>query len=321
VPFLIALAVSVVGTAALVHAGPRLGLVDHPGDLKVHGRPVPLAGVALAAGVVAGVWSVTPTPSRGWVAAAVVVALLGGLVDDLRPLSPWARIPVQVVAALCLVAGGLRLEPLGDLGSAALAMAAVACCNAVNMVDGQDGLAAGLSLAAAAGLAGVAAASGVASGPALAIAGAAFGFLVWNRPPARVFLGDGGAYALGIAFTAVAARPTTAGWPALLAAAVCLGLFVYELVATVVRRLRSSTPTTLGDREHSYDRLAQALGSRPRSTLVTCAAGAVLAVLAQAVARVPAPAAVALTAAGAAVLAAAASLIPVRPIPRREESR
>jgi UDP-GlcNAc:undecaprenyl-phosphate GlcNAc-1-phosphate transferase len=297
-------------------------LVDHPGALKVHDRPVPLAGVALAAGVVAGAWTALPAGSRSWVAAAVGVALLGGLADDLRPMSPWARIPIQVVAGLCLAAGGLRLEPFGALGGAAIVLAAVASCNAVNMVDGQDGLVAGLAVAAAAGLAGVAAASGVASGPALAMMGAALGFLAWNRPPARVFLGDGGAYALGIALTSAAALPSAAGWPALLAAAVCLGPFVFEMVATVARRFRSSVPATRGDREHSYDLLADALRSRPRSTLVVWAVGAALAALAQAVAGVPTQAAVALAAAAAAALAVGASLIPtVRPVPSREEFR
>ena len=153
-------------------------------------------------------------------------------------------------------------------------LATVACCNAVNMVDGQDGLAAGLGAVAALGLAGVLASTGFADALPLALGGALLGFLVWNRPPARVFLGDGGAYAVGVLLAASAAQASNAGWHGVLAAGACLGVFAYELVSTIVRRLASSSSTVRGDRDHSYDRLAVRLGSRTRSTLVMWVLGA-----------------------------------------------
>ncbi len=319
-PFVIALAVSLVGTAVLVRVGPRLGLVDRPGALKLHARPVALAGAAVAAGALAGAWPWLGGERRMWFVVAVVVALAAGLVDDIRPISPWIRLAAQVLAGVCLAAGGLTFAPLGPLGGVAVVIATVAACNAVNMVDGQDGLATGLGAFAAAGLAGVAAAAGMSTAVATATAGAALGFLAWNRPPARAFLGDGGAYALGVLLVVASATAAT-DWPGLFAAAVCLGFFLVELASTVVRRRWSSAPAVLGDREHAYDRLAEALGSRTASTLACWACGALLALGAQAVARLQ-PASALAAAAGAGVACTGWLLTAARPIPRpREEPR
>ena len=280
-PFVIAAAVSLVGTAALIRVAPRIGLVDRPGELKVHLKAVPYGGAALAVGALAGA---LVAGGNAWMVLAVLVALAGGLVDDIHPISPWARLPAQLIAGLCLVLGGLTLEPLGAAGPVVLVIATVACCNAVNMIDGQDGLAPGLGAIAGLGLAGVALAAGTSSATGLAVAGACSAFLLWNRPPARVFLGDGGAYAVGVLLVASAASAST-GWPELLGVTVCLGLFVAELVSTVLRRIRSASSALLGDREHTYDRLALLLGSRRRCTVLLWSVGAGLALAAQCVAR------------------------------------
>jgi UDP-GlcNAc:undecaprenyl-phosphate/decaprenyl-phosphate GlcNAc-1-phosphate transferase len=316
-PFLIAAVVACIGTAALIGIAPRLGLVDRPGALKLHVRPTAYAGAAVAIGALCGIAVVY---RDGWVGLAVAIVLAGGLWDDLRPVSPWLRLPVQVAAGCFMALGGLTLAPLGSFGPAAVVVATVACCNAVNMVDGQDGLASGLGAIAGLGLAGVAVAVGASSGSGLAVAGAGVGFLVWNRPPARAFLGDGGAYALGVLLVAAAATASV-GWPALLGCAVCLGLFVAELVTTVIRRLHAASSAVRGDREHTYDRLAATLRSRPRSTLVAWMAGAALALAAQVVARfqLVAPAA-ALTVAVGAVLVAGLAAVTRSSNPLREES-
>jgi len=278
VPFLIAVATGAALTPGLAVVGRRLGLVDRPGELKIHTSPVPVTGgvavvvaVLLAAGL-----SGAGDP---WVAAAVLLVAGGGLADDRWPLTPWVRIVVQAAAGALLVASGLRLEPFGGLGGVMLVVAAIASCNAVNMLDGQDGLAGGLAAIAALGLAGVLAVAGLAAALPLALAGALAGFLVWNRPPARVFLGDGGAYAVGILLAASAAQATAVGWHGLLASGVTLGVFAYELGATIVRRLASSAPTLRGDRDHSYDRLGARLGSRSRATFAMWALGALAALI------------------------------------------
>ena len=199
-----------------------------------------------------------------------------------------------------------------------LVLATVACCNAVNMMDGQDGLAPGLGAIAGLGLAGLAVGSGTSSALGLAVAGASLGFLVWNRPPARTFLGDGGAYALGVLLVAAAA-PAAADWPALLGVVLCLALFVIELTSTVLRRLLAASPALRGDRDHTYDRLAAALGSRSRSTLVVCGIGGILALLGQPVAHLHIPLAALLTVGPGVVLAFGLVIVAGRTTSLRKE--
>jgi UDP-GlcNAc:undecaprenyl-phosphate/decaprenyl-phosphate GlcNAc-1-phosphate transferase len=274
VSLVIAFAAAVVLTPFLATVATRLGLVDRPGPLKLHEQPIPVAGgLAVTAAALLAI-SVTGHGDP-WIAAAVVLGFAGGLIDDVRPLPVWMRLAVQAAAGGLLVAGGLRLEPLGALGGVGLVLATVACCNAVNMLDGQDGLVSGLGACAALGIAGVLASTGFAGALPLALAGALLGFLMWNRPPARVFLGDGGAYVVGVLLAASAGQASIAGWHGVLATGACLGVFAYELVSTVARRIASSTSTALGDRNHSYDRLAVRLGSRERSTLLMWGLGVV----------------------------------------------
>ena len=216
--------------------------------------------------------------------------------------------------------GGVTLESLGAWGPPVLVLATVACCNAVNMMDGQDGLAPGLGAIAGLGLAGLAVGSGTSSALGLAVAGASLGFLVWNRPPARTFLGDGGAYALGVLLVAAAA-PAAADWPALLGVVLCLALFVIELTSTVLRRLLAASPALRGDRDHTYDRLAAALGSRSRSTLVVCGIGGILALLGQPVAHLHIPLAALLTVGLGVVLAFGLVIVAGRTTSLREGSR
>jgi UDP-GlcNAc:undecaprenyl-phosphate GlcNAc-1-phosphate transferase len=148
--------------------------------------------------------------------------------------------------------------------------------NAVNLIDGQDGLAGGLGAIACAGLAAVIAANGGDSVAAVTLAGALVGFLAWNLPPARIFLGNGGAYGLGALLTVLAVQVTIEhGWHGLLAAGLCLGVFAFELTFTVVRRLVASQGLAMGDRQHSYDLLGRRRGNRDRSTLALWTLGAV----------------------------------------------
>jgi UDP-N-acetylmuramyl pentapeptide phosphotransferase/UDP-N-acetylglucosamine-1-phosphate transferase len=174
------------------------------------------------------------------------------------------------------IAVGLPLDPLGLPARVGVVVLLLLMANAVNLIDGQDGLAGGLGAIASVGLAAVIAANGADPALALVVAGALVGFLAWNLPPARVFLGNGGAYGLGALLTVLAAQATLShGWHGLLAAALCLGVFAFELTFTVARRLLSSQRLATGDRRHSYDLLGRSRGNRERSTLALWTLGAV----------------------------------------------
>ena len=272
--FLIAFGLAIVLTPIAGWLGRALGLVDRPGELKIHDRAIPLTGgvAVVAASVIAvtvlGRW-------LPWQAlAGVLVAFAAGLIDDVRPLPAWLRLNLQALAGV-LVALELQLGPLGAAGTI---FAVVATANAVNIIDGQDGLSAGVGTLAALGLAGVLAAVGAPGlGLALALAGALLGFLARNRPPARIFLGNGGAYAVGTLLAALGASAAqTAGWRGLLAAGACLGLLAFEVVFSVARRAWSGSALSGGDRGHSYDLLADRVG-RGRSTLLMWTGAAIAA--------------------------------------------
>lgn len=255
-------------------SGPRLGAMDHPdgAGLKPHVDAVPWLGGAavvggLAAGLAAAGW---PLPWAG--AGAIAGAFLLGLADDAMDVPPLVRLGVQLGLGVMLAAGGLAADALPGAALAWIAAAVLfaAASNAVNMVDGMDGLAASIATISALGLAVVAARAGH-EGPmllAVALAGAASGFLIHNLPPARLFLGDNGAYALAAALTVVvlAESRTVAG---LLGAATCLGLFFVDLLLAIGRRVAGGAPLFAGDRHHLYDQL-QERGLSPRRTLAVC---------------------------------------------------
>ncbi len=311
--FLIALAFGVVLVPIARAGGLALGVVDRPQDdgLKIHRRAVSVLGgpavvaATLAAVAVTGAWP-------GWaVAGSILAALAVGVVDDVRPLPAWVRVIALAAAGGVLVSGGWTLGVDGPVGAAALILLVLVTCNAVNLMDGQDGLAGGLGAIAAAGLGVVSLIVGtggtdgaIAAATAFAAAGALVAFLLWNRPPARIFLGNGGAYGLGALLAGLVAMATVgAGLRGLLAAGLCLGPFAFELIFTVVRRLGTRTSLATGDREHSYDLLAARGLSRPAVTLVSWAAGAGCIGVAAIVAAAPAQVGVGLVVAVALVAA------------------
>ena len=282
-PFFVAIALALVLTWAARRIGLATGLVDHPspgghganGGLKIHTAPIPVLG---GLGVVTAVLATLLLVGHGLPAlavAGVAVATAIGLIDDARPLPAFIRL-VVLAAAGVLLAVGLPLDELGPLARPGAVVLLLLLANAVNLIDGQDGLAGGLGAIASAGLAAVIVAEGDDPVLGIALAGALVGFLAWNLPPARVFLGNGGAYGLGALLTVLAARATLGhGYHGLLAAALCLGVFAFELAFTVVRRLVSSQRLATGDRRHSYDLLGRSRGNRDRSTLALWTLGAV----------------------------------------------
>jgi UDP-GlcNAc:undecaprenyl-phosphate/decaprenyl-phosphate GlcNAc-1-phosphate transferase len=287
-PFFVAIALALVLTWAARWLGLATGLVDRPlatapeeerppgaDELKIHTVPIPVLGGLGVVAAVLGALLVAGSDLPLLAVAGVVLATAIGLVDDARPQPASVRMVALAVAAVP-IAVGLPLDPLGLPARVGVVALLLLLANAVNLIDGQDGLAGGLGAIASVGLAAVIAANGADPALALVVAGALVGFLAWNLPPARVFLGNGGAYGLGALLTVLAAQATLShGWHGLLAAALCLGVFAFELTFTVARRLLSSQRLATGDRRHSYDLLGRSRGNRDRSTLALWTLGAV----------------------------------------------
>jgi len=286
VPFVIAFAVGLALMPLARWAGLALGIVDKPSgdDLKIHAKPISLLGglatiaSALAAQMLVGGGFAWP------VVAAAVMALAVGLLDDLFRLPPILRVALIGGVGAILVAGNVGIDRLGLAAGVGVILLVLACANAVNIIDGQDGLAGGVAAVAGLGIAAVLALRGDGEGTSLglALAGGLAAFLVWNRPPARIFLGDGGAYAVGMLLAVLAARAVEAGdLRGLLAAGAALGILAFEVAFSIGRRVTSGARLAGGDRLHSYDLVAARWG-RTGSTLTfwalgaVCAAGAIL---------------------------------------------
>ncbi|MGE0462410.1 MAG: glycosyltransferase family 4 protein [Vicinamibacterales bacterium] len=281
----IALVVSA-GATWLTRAGARrLGFVARPNPIvPQHTRPVAhLGGLGVAAGLGAGLLaaaSAAPgSPVNGADLAGLIAGALGflvlGALDDIAPLHAAAKFALQAVVATSAVALGVwtpltHLEAL-DLGLALLWILTIV--NACNVTDVCDGLLSGLTVVAmllmAIALPGVAPA-------ALACAGACAGFLVFNRPPATIFLGDTGSLLVGFVSAALAlqvaaasASPVTGA----LAGALVLGVPLFELAFLTAVRIRKGLPWWRGSPDHFALRLQAAGLSRTQTTLVACAAG------------------------------------------------
>lgn len=313
---LVAAGVAAVATPVAGRVARVLGVVDRPGPLKVHATEVAyLGGIGLCSGVAAAAAAISGFPVRRLWPTALALGL--GVADDARGLSPAVRVGAE--AAIGIVSAAVsptRLPP--GAGPLAVAAATVGLINAVNLVDGLDGLAGGVAAASAAGLA------GLLDGPprllAAAVAGGTAGFLVHNAPPARIYLGDGGAYALGASLATLVAAAwgegdgatTGRGWLACLAVA----FPAVEVTAAFVRRRRAGVPWSEGDRRHSYDLLTRRGWSRARAAATAVGAQAALSAGALALRRAgPGRAAVGLAAGASALLTAVAAVGALSPEP------
>ncbi len=274
-PWLVA-GVAVVSSAALtpvsMAVAARLGVVDRPGALKPQASAVPyLGGLALFPALVLGAAFAHPV-----VIAPLGAALALGTLDDAIDLSPLVRLGGQIAIGAGVAACVSTRLP-GVIGPVAVGAVTVVLMNGVNFIDGLDGLASGVGLAAAVAFALVL--HGGERDVALALAGALVGFLIYNRPPARIYLGDGGAYLVGTAAAVLLAWTWSRGVHASTSVASLLIVAVpsAEVAFAVVRRSRARHAISSGDRRHPYDLLVARGWSKTTSALVYVGAQAVLA--------------------------------------------
>lgn len=295
-----------------------LGLVDAPGGRKVHARPVPRLGglaVVLAAVLALFMFVDRTGDAGGWsalrpFAVAGSIIFLVGLIDDIWELSPAPKLLAELVAAGVMMVSGLLIERvtlLGvtwSLGWAAWPVTAawlVSVTNAFNLIDGVDGLAAGIAALAGAACGAILVVRG--HGPEAmllaAFVGAAIGFLCFNFSPASIFLGDSGSLLFGFLLASTAITGWQKGATAL-ATAVPLMMFAVPIVdsALALGRRASVRPAegrsivaTLRriaqpDREHIHHRLLALGWSERRTVLMLYGITAILSLLALATAEV-----------------------------------
>jgi UDP-GlcNAc:undecaprenyl-phosphate GlcNAc-1-phosphate transferase len=281
--FLTAAAVVLVLTPIVAGIAPRIGGVDHGGDRpRVHTKPVPrIGGVAIAVAILAAaaIWVDLDGPYTGILIGTGLVTLVG-LFDDIYALRPSAKLAAVVLVALIPVIGWdlkiahLTLPFLGDhdLGWVAVPLTLVwvaFLANLVNLIDGMDALAAGIVAIASASFALLAVSFGRADAAVLAaiVCGATLGFLRHNYHPAKIFMGDSGALALGflLALIAVEGVLKTAATIALAGPLLVMAVPILDTSFVVLKRLKYRRPPWSPDHNHFYHRFMR-IGFSQRRT-------------------------------------------------------
>jgi UDP-GlcNAc:undecaprenyl-phosphate/decaprenyl-phosphate GlcNAc-1-phosphate transferase len=304
------IAISAIGCLALVPAVKRLalalGAVDFPEeDRKIHVHATPrLGGAAIFFSVLLVVCLATryfpPTDPLLdiWQLAALVVAcvsvFLVGLYDDIRGCKPLTKLTVQVGAASLVYFSGIGIRQIstpfgGDLSVGLIAFPLtllwiVGLSNGMNLLDGIDGLAAGVSAMGALTILVVSLEQGYSEVTlvAAALLGGLLGFLAFNFPPASVFLGDCGALSLGflLAVMPIIGSQKAATAVTLFVPIIALGIPIFDTTLAVIRRTARGKHPFEPDRQHIHHRLLAVGLSQRQVTLTLYAVSALLTVLA-----------------------------------------
>ena len=319
---LVAFATTALVTPLAKRIAHRLGIVAIPGARKIHQVPIPQAGgLAMLAGIV--VMVLVQAAGEAWlgwrgflsdfgaspallasIAAGTLIIFVVGFIDDLYDIRPGTKFAGQIIAAAIVALGGLRIDyvsnpfdssllAMGDvLGVALTVIYLVSFANIINLVDGLDGLAAGVAGIAACSLLALAAGSNqlAAAIIAVGIVGATLGFLIYNFPPASIFMGDQGALTLGFLLGVVSltgVMKTTAAI-ALAVPLLIVGVPIFDTASAIIRRVRSNRPIKEADKGHIHHRLlGRGFGQR-QTVLIIYAWSAMLALGGYAVRYAPA---------------------------------
>ena len=267
----------------------RSGLIDHPNARSSHSMPTPRGGglaILIMSLVAAGLLcTLQVLPVRTFVALAgggLAVATVG-FVDDRHTLPAIVRFAVHVGAALWCLAwlGGLpplpfgaRLLQLGWFGYLLGALAIVWVINLFNFMDGIDGIAASEAVfvtGAGALLGSMASPLGATSAGAVVMAAACAGFLVWNWPPAKIFMGDVGSGYLGYAIAVLAIGAGHENPAAVWIWLMLGGVFFVDATVTLARRALRGDKLHEAHRSHAYQWLARRWGAHQPVTLAALA--------------------------------------------------
>lgn len=272
-----ALLMTAFGTFWLLRSNAKVG-VDAPDKRrKFHEKPILRLGgapiyLALMTGILVGIRLGYLEWSR-WMPLVVCNSMMFavGFADDLKPLGAKVKLLGQIVAALTLYGLGVSIDILSNpFGEGGLALGwwwsvlltllwLVAIPNIINLIDGMDGLASGfgLFLALTLGFVGYHSQQGDIVVASLVMAGALGGFLIFNFPPAKIFLGDGGAYLIGFFIASVSLKSSNKGSviAALLVVVIALGVPILDTAFAILRRAIRGVPIFSADAEHIHHRL------------------------------------------------------------------
>ncbi len=286
--------VALIVTPMVIWIAPRIGAVDRPGVRTIHERPIPrIGGVAIfvaAMTLIVAVLCVDNVIGEAfrtkWLQMTTLLCsatfiFLIGLVDDLRGLPARVKFGAELASAIALCAAGIRIETIGLTSTLSLSLGYPGCVltvlwvvgvtNAVNLSDGLDGLAAGISAIACGVIAILAIYGGntIMAILALALVGSLSGFLVFNFNPAKIFMGDCGSLFLGytIAASSVMCMTKSSALVGLALPALALGIPIFDTLFSMLRRFLERRSLFAPDRSHFHHRLLD-MGLRQRHAVL-----------------------------------------------------
>ncbi len=271
-------------TPFVIKLAHKIGATDKPNNRKVHEKVMPrLGGLAIFIGCTTGYFAggLYKEQMTGILLGAFLIILLG-ILDDILELSAIVKLLGQLIAATLVVSTGLTINVLSvpflvenfELGIWSYPISVlwiVAITNAINLIDGLDGLAAGISLIGIATIAFMAGAAGkgLILTLALILIGSIIGFLFYNFHPAKIFMGDTGALFLGyaIAILSLLGLYKSVTLFSFLVPILILGVPIFDTSFAIIRRVVNKKPISAPDKSHLHHRIL-ALGLSHRNTVL-----------------------------------------------------
>lgn len=279
--YLVAFGVALIASLALTPLARRfafrVGLHDEPSSRKAHPEPIALlGGVAIyGAAAVAGFLAL-PSASeqlKGIFLGGLVI-LFVGLQDDLAGMDPWVKLVGQTTAGLVLIGFGLKgnLTGVPVLDAAITVSWIVVVVNAINLSDNMDGLAAGITAAASISYFAIAVSwdQYLVAVISMVLAGGVIGFLVFNFPPAKIFMGDAGSHILGFLLAVMGLNlrfPTRPRLATLFVPVIVLGVPLTDMAMVVISRRRRGISASTGGTDHTSHRLVVRGMTRRRAVI------------------------------------------------------
>jgi len=292
---------------AILHFAHKQGLYDSLNERKIHNGNIPrLGGVGIATAflltaiiIVSLQQSLLADFNDQFIIWPIIVSgmaiFLLGLIDDLIDLKARLKLLVQTLAAISLIAFGFRFRvimvPWGrgfiDLGIVSYPLTflwIIGITNAMNLIDGLDGLAGGISFIASStfGIFFWVQGSLLSAELCFALSGAAAGFLIFNLPPAKIFMGDSGSLFLGfcLAFLPLLGQRGEKVELGLVSASTILALPIFDTFAAIYRRKRAKVSFFTADKRHLHHILLQKVQSTRKVLLITYGINILLALVA-----------------------------------------
>lgn len=291
-PLVVSFLIAFIATPIIRKIAIKIGAVDIPKDnRRMHKKPIPfLGGVAIYIATIIGILIFMPLKSSTTIAFILggSLIMLTGLIDDFIDLSPRKKLLLQVVGAFILVIGGVTIKtltyPFTASGSNKVIELStgfsvlitifwiVGITNTINLIDGLDGLSAGVTAISSITLMVVAYKLGYKQTVVISgiLAGSALGFLPYNFNPAKIFMGDAGALFLGYMLSAISIEGVmkSSAAIAVVVPIMILGIPIFDTTFAICRRLAKGQHPMQADKGHLHHRLLRRGYSQRQTVMI-----------------------------------------------------